>query len=543
MISENSLELLEYPKLLVIIAEQAHCPATRQAVLAIRPYGNLPDILQRQRLVEELRRLAAEGAPLLIFNFADIKPFLEKARPVGAVLDPLELSAFMPLMQLSSAIAGQIREAEEIPYLKILTRNLKGFPELMAFLERALDQEGNILDQASPLLAELRREIRQLEAQIRRKLEEIVREPRVEAFLQDDFITQRSGRWVIPVRMDSKTQIPGVVHDVSRTGETAFVEPLNIISLANQLENLMAEEKAEVIRILRELSIMVRQKADEIENEQAILVHLDLLSCLAHLADRMRMETPEIHEGTGIHLINARHPLLSLSFEKKGPRKQVVPLNLELGTETTVMVITGVNAGGKTIALKTSGLLLLMALSGMPVPADSASRFPLVDGLLADIGDEQSIESSLSTFSAHIQRITGIIDQADEKTLVLMDELGTSTDPVEGAAIACAVLKDLQDKGALVMATTHLTEIKGFVHRSEGMVNASMEFDQKTLTPLYRLRMGEPGQSHALEIARQYGLPETILETAHKLLSGREEGFEQLVADLNLKRREYETRS
>ena len=541
MISENSLELLEYPKLLTIIAEQAHCPATRQAVLAIRPYGNLPDILQRQRLVEELRRLAAEGSPLLIFNFADIKPFLEKARPVGAVLDPLELSAFMPLMQLSSAISGQIREAEEIPYLKILTRNLKGFPELMAFLERALDQEGNILDQASPLLAELRREIRQLEAQIRRKLEEIVREPRVEAFLQDDFITQRSGRWVIPVRMDSKTQIPGVVHDVSRTGETAFVEPLNIISLANQLENLMAEEKAEVIRILRELSIMVRQKADEIENEQAILVHLDLLSCLAHLADRMRMETPEIHEGTGIHLINARHPLLSLSFEKKGPGKQVVPLNLELGKETTVMVITGVNAGGKTIALKTSGLLLLMALSGMPVPADSASRFPLVDGLLADIGDEQSIESSLSTFSAHIQRITGIIDQADEKTLVLMDELGTSTDPVEGAAIACAVLKDLQDKGALVMATTHLTEIKGFVHRSAGMVNASMEFDQKTLTPLYRLRMGEPGQSHALEIARQYGLPEPILESAQRLLSGREEGFEQLVADLNLKRREYET--
>ena len=340
--------------------------------------------------------------------------------------------------------------------------------------------------------------------------------------------------------MDSKTQIPGVVHDVSRTGETAFVEPLNIISLANQLENLMAEEKAEVIRILRELSIMVRQRADEIETEQAILVHLDLLSCLAHLADRLHMETPEIDEKTGISLINARHPLLALSFEKKGPQKQVVPLTLDLGTESSVMIITGVNAGGKTIALKTTGLLLLMALSGMPIPADSASRFPLVEDLLADIGDEQSIESSLSTFSAHIQRITGIIRQADEKTLVLMDELGTSTDPVEGAAIACAVLKDLQDKGALVMATTHLTEIKGFVHRSEGMVNASMEFDQKTLTPLYRLRMGEPGQSHALEIARQYGLPETILETAHKLLSGREEGFEQLVADLNQKRREYE---
>jgi DNA mismatch repair protein MutS2 len=541
MISENSLELLEYPKLLGIIAEPAHCPATRQAVLAIRPYGNLPDILQRQRLVEELRRLSAEGSPLLIFPFADLKPFLEKVRPVGAVLDPLELSAFMPLLQMSSTVSGQLEEVEDLPHLKTLTRNLKGFPDLMTFLERALDQEGNILDQASPLLGELRKEIRQLEAQIRRKLEEIVREPRVGQFLQDDFITQRSGRWVIPVRMDSKTQIPGVVHDVSRTGETAFVEPLNIIHLANQLENLMAEEKAEVIRILRELSTMVRQRADDLEKEQVILVHLDLLSCLAFLADRMRMETPEIHEGTEIRLIEARHPLLALSFEKKGPQKRVVPLTLELGTESTVMVITGVNAGGKTISLKTTGLLLLMALSGMPVPADSASKFPLVDDLLADIGDEQSIESSLSTFSAHIQRITGIIHQTNERTLVLMDELGTSTDPVEGAAIACAVIRDLQGKGALVMATTHLTEIKGFVHRTEGMVNASMEFDQKTLTPLYRLRMGEPGQSHALEIARQYGLPETILETARKLLSGREEGFEQLVADLNLKRREYET--
>ncbi|OGP50777.1 MAG: hypothetical protein A2Y79_04740 [Deltaproteobacteria bacterium RBG_13_43_22] len=541
MIPENSLELLEYPKLMNILAEQAHCPATRQTVLAIRPYGNLPDILQRQRLVEELRRLSAEGSPLLIFTFADLKPFLEKARPVGAVLDPLELASFMPLLQLSSAIAGQIREAENVPRLKHLTLNLKGFPELLAFLEKALDHEGNVLDQASPLLAELRREIRQLEAQIRRKLEEVVREPRVASFLQDDFITQRSGRWVIPVRMDSKTQIPGVVHDVSRTGETAFVEPLNIISLANQLENLTAEEKAEVIRILRELSTLVRQKADEIETEQAILVHLDLLSCLARLADRLRMETPEVREGTEIRLIKARHPLLALSFEKKGPQKQVVPLTLELGSESTVMVITGVNAGGKTIALKTTGLLLLMALSGMPIPADSSSIFPLHDGLLVDIGDEQSIESSLSTFSAHISRITGILNQANEKTLVLMDELGTSTDPVEGAAIACAVLKDLQGKGALVMSTTHLTEIKGFVHRTVGMVNASMEFDQKTLTPLYQLRMGEPGQSHALEIARQYGLPEPILESAQRLLTGREEGFEQLVADLNRKRREYET--
>lgn len=540
MISENSLVLLEYPKLLGVLTEQAQGQATRQAVLDIRPFENLPPIIQRQRLVEEIRKLKAQGTPLGLHPFSDLKPFLERVRPQGAVLEPQELSAFMPVLGLSRNLSWQIREAEHFHHLEGLTSQLKGFPDLLTFLERALDQEGNILDQASPWLGECRREIRQLEAQIRRKLEEMIREPRIAAFLQDDFITHRSGRWVIPVRMDSKTQIPGVVHDVSRTGETAFLEPLNIISLANQLENLMAEQKAEEIRILRELSTMIRKRADELEVEQGILVHLDLLACLAHLADRLRMEVPEVHEGKGIRLVQARHPLLSLSFEKKGSRKEVVPLDFELGAEATVMVVTGVNAGGKTIALKTAGLLLLMALSGMAVPALSNSRFPLLLELQADIGDEQSIESSLSTFSAHISRISQILKGADQRTLVLMDELGTSTDPVEGAAIGCAVLKDLQEKGALVLATTHLTEIKGFVHRTEGMVNASMEFDQRTLTPLYRLRMGEPGRSHALEIARQYGLPESILEKAQKLLTGREEGFEQLVADLNQKRREYE---
>jgi len=542
MISENTLELLEYHKLLHILAEPVHSPATLQAVLDIRPLDDLSEIRQRQRLVEEIRRLAIEGTPLRFFPFADMKPFLEQVRPEGAVLEGLDLSAVMIVLRLSSSLSSQIQEAEDFPNLKNQTQKLKGFPDLLAYLERALDQEGNILDQASPWLAELRREIRQLEAQIRRKLEEIIREPQVAAFLQDDFITQRSGRWVIPVRMDSKTQVPGVVHDVSRTGETAFVEPLNILSLANQLENLTAEQKAEEIRILKELSSMIRRRADDLEKEQEILVHLDLLFCLAHLADRLRMETPEVHRGKDIRLIKARHPLLTLSFMKKGTGREVVPLNLDLGKSTSVMVITGVNAGGKTIALKTTGLLLVMALSGMPVPADSASRFPLLSDLPADIGDEQSIESSLSTFSAHISRITEIFNRADDKTLVLMDELGTSTDPVEGAAIACAVLKHLLDKGALVLATTHLTEIKGFVHRTEGMVNASMEFDQKSLCPLYQLRIGEPGQSHAIEIARQYGLPEAILETAQRLLSGREEGFEQLVADLNQKRLDYETK-
>ncbi len=540
MISDLALEQLEFPKLLQWVVERVHCPASRQEILNLRPLNHVEEIHTRQTFVEEVRRLSAEGNPLSFFPFPDLRPLLNKARPEGAVLEPLELAAFIDLLRLSRSIARHLAETENTPRLKDLAAPLQGYPELLALLERALDAEGNVLDLASPWLAELRQEIRRLESQIRKRLEEMVLDPKVAVFLQDQFVTQRSGRWVLPVRMDSKNQVPGVVHDVSRTGETAFVEPLYVIHLANQLENLKAEEKAEVIRILRELSAMVRRKADEIEKELLILIQLDVIQALGKMADRLGMETPEIGRGLEIRLHRGRHPLLALSLAKEGPGKEVVPLDLELGGQATVMVITGVNAGGKTIALKTVGLLLIMALSGLPVPADSGSVFPMMEKLLVDIGDEQSIESSLSTFSAHISRITDIVHQADPRALVLMDELGTGTDPVEGAAIACAVLHELKETGALVLATTHLTEIKGFVHRTEGMINAAMAFDEQNLIPLYQLRTGEPGRSHALEIARRYGLPEKILENARRWMSGREEGLEKLLADLQRKQREYE---
>ena len=540
MISEYTLEVLEYKKLLAILADGSHCPATREAVLEIRPLRERDEILSRQNLVADIRKMSAQGHPLGLALFSDLSPLLERIRPAGAVLESFELSMFIPVLRLAAGLSAQVGEAEGLPSLKALIRHLKGFPDLLIHLERALDDEGNILDQASPWLQELRREVRKLEAQLRKNLEEVIREHQVAPFLQDDFITQRSGRWVIPVRMDAKGQVPGVVHDVSRSGETAFIEPLAIISEANRLENLMADQRAEEIRILRELSSLIRKEADDLAAEHRMLIRIDLLAGLAAFGDRLKMANPEISEGVRIHLARGRHPLLTLAYEKRKAAGQVVPLDLDLGGESRVMVITGVNAGGKTIALKTAGLLWLMALSGMPVPADSSSAFSLLHDLQVDIGDEQSIESSLSTFSAHISRISGILKRADSKTLVLMDELGTSTDPVEGAAIACAVLKDLQERGALVLATTHLTEIKGFVHRSAGMVNASMAFDQETLTPLYRLRIGEPGQSHAIEIARRYGLPERILESARGLLSGREDGFEKLIADLNAKRKDYE---
>jgi DNA mismatch repair protein MutS2 len=537
---EHSLEILEFNKLLGIIADFAKSDASKRAILSISPLKSIDEINKRLRLIEEIRLMSQKGRPLIISPFPDIEPFLHKVRPEGAVLDPLELSGIMTFLNTANSILSQIKDDPDISFLNGLTEDITGHPEIISVLKRSIDSEGNILDSASVALKELRVSIKGLENRIRKKLEDITRDERVAAFLQDDFITQRSGRWVIPVRMDSKGQVQGVVHDVSRSGETAFVEPFSVISLSNELENLIAEQKAEEIRILRSISSQIRAVVSEIDVEYRTVIYIDMLNSIALFADRLGMETPLINEQNAVNIVNARHPLLMLAFQGKNMPQQVIPLDLRLGGDNTVMVITGPNAGGKTITIKTIGLLLLMALSGMPIPADSSSSLPFVHNLLVDIGDQQSIENNLSTFSAHVSNISRILKNAGTGTITLIDELGTGTDPDEGAALACAVLKELKNKGALVFATTHLTEIKGFVHKTKGMLNASMEFDQNTLTPLYKLRIGEPGQSHAFEAAKRYGLPDEIIESAKGILGIRKIELDTLIHDLNEKRRQYE---
>lgn len=535
-----SLDSVEFNKLLELAAACSHSDASGRAVREIVPFENIEDILKRQGRIRDIIRMSDEGMPLRIYRFPDISSLIAKVRPEGAVLDGVELAGFIPVLDISRDISLQIRESEGLPFLKELAAGLTGFPDLLRTLKRSVDSEGNILDSASALLADLREQTRRLEGRIRKKLEEMTRDENVAVFLQDTFVTKRSGRWVIPVRMDSKGQVAGVVHDVSKSGETAFIEPLAIIQTANELENLVAEQKAEEIRILRNISSRIRESAMGISDEYAVVVHLDLLNAIAVLAGDMEMEIPQVADSGGITIRRARHPLLLLALRKTGEARDVVPLDVGLGGDNTVMVITGSNAGGKTIAMKTIGLLLVMALSGMPVPASSSSVFPFVKRLLVDIGDEQSIESSLSTFSAHVANISKILKAAEQMSLVLIDELGTGTDPEEGGALACAVLKELRESHALVFATTHLSDIKGYVHRTAGMLNASMEFDQKSLTPLYKLRIGEPGQSHALETARRYGLPESIIDSAKAMLGGVKLEFDNLIADLNRKREDYE---
>ncbi|MDD2335937.1 MAG: endonuclease MutS2, partial [Geobacteraceae bacterium] len=539
MIRKEMVRTLEFDRILQEISRYCHSGVSRDAVLGILPLPEEDSIAKRFGMVEEIRNLASQGIPLRISPFEDVHPILEKLRPVGSVLAPLELVAFIPLLRTLAAIATQLAYRTDIPLLRELAGTVSGFPDILDPLQRSLDSEGNILDTASRLLFDLRTRKRSLTARIRKRLEEIVRERDITVFLQDDFVTQRGGRWVIPVRMDAKGQVPGVVHDVSNSGETAFMEPLEIIGLANELENLTAEEKVEEIRILREICSWIREDSDQIEAQLAILIHLDLLNSIASFANSIEAEVPRIGAGLQLQLKQARHPILLL-LQRAGSLAKTVPLDLSLGDEDSVMVITGPNAGGKTIALKTTGLLFLMALSGIPVPADGSSSFPFINSLLVDIGDEQSIQSSLSTFSAHVANISSILAQAGQRSVVLLDELGTGTEPVQGAALACAVLQDLQEQGALVLATTHLTDIVGFVHRQEGMVNASMEFDRETFTPLYRLKRGEQGQSHALEIARKYGLPGSVIERANGMIGRMESEFHSLLDDLKAQRRKYE---
>lgn len=540
MILKNTLEILEFHKILRLIADFANSDASKISILDIHPLNDKADIERRLKQISEIRKMSREGTPLSLYPFSDISHLIVKIRPEGAVLDAIELANFIPVLNIASDIFIQLRERQDLPFLKDITNHLTGFPDILNILKKSIDSEGNILDSASFLLSDLRAQIRKLEARIRKRLEEIVRDERLSVFLQDDFATIRSGRWVIPVRMDSKGMVHGVVHDISKSGDTAFIEPLSIINLSNELENLIAEQKAEELRILRNICSMIRKVVDDINAEYKTIVYLDVLNCIAKFADMLHMETPRINDFDSIHLFGARHPLLQLSLQKKDSTQQVVPLDVQLGGDHTVMVITGANAGGKTISIKTIGLLLLMALSGMPVPADSSSILPFIQSLLVDIGDEQSIENNLSTFSAHISNISEILKKKDSKTVILIDELGTGTDPDEGAALACAILKEIRKSSALVFATTHLADIKGFVHRTEGMLNASMEFNQKTLTPTYRLRIGEPGQSHALEIAKRYGLPDSLIDDAKGMLGSMKVEFDHMISDLNIKRLEYE---
>jgi len=394
-----------------------------------------------------------------------------------------------------------------------------------------------VLDSASERLAAVRWQLRETRRHLQDRLASIVKSKKGQSALQEQLITERNGRYVLPVRAEAKRELRGIVHDVSNTGATVFIEPMETIESGNDLRQHEVEERQEIERILAELSAMVGAAAEDINANIGILARLDLALAKAYYAEKIRAVEPEIADGAEggarlLKLINARHPLL---------RGEAIPLNVEIGRDFCILIISGPNAGGKTVALKTIGLLVLMAQAGLPVPCADGTVMPVYDEVFADIGDEQSIEQTLSTFSAHISNLARIVKKSSPHSLVLLDELGISTDPGEGAALAQAILTHFLDSGTNVVVTTHYSELKAFAHLNKKLRNASLDFDPVTLMPTYRLTVGMPGGSNALNIASRFGLPEDIVSNARSIMSQGSQEVEAMMVDLAAERKKLES--
>jgi DNA mismatch repair protein MutS2 len=455
-------------------------------------------------------QLLAGPGPLPVGDGDDLTPLLERLHAEGAVVAATDLVAVRAAAEAAAACRKALGAADgNWPLLQALAAALVPLPQLVATIRRTIGPRGEMLDSASAELGQLRREAQKMRTRIKHQLDGLLTDERYAGVFQEQLITDRNGRYVLPVRTDHSGRLRGFVHDVSASGQTLYVEPAALLDGNNRLQTLLREAQREEERILRQLSAMVRTARRELADNQAILAVLDLRQAIARFAGEIDAVIPQLADQPVLELAAARHPLLALQLGHG-----VVPVDLRLGSDSQVLVISGPNTGGKTVALKTVGLLVLMARAGLPLPCASGSRlFPFAP-VLADIGDEQSIESSLSTFSGHLNRVRVILAEADAQTLVLLDELGTGTDPGEGGALALAVLDQLRQQGARTMVTTHLHLIKGYAHLEDGVENAAVEFDAESLRPSFRLHYGIPGASHAFTIARRLGLPDQLLARA-----------------------------
>ena len=540
---EKTLHTLEFPKVLERLAEYTAFPASRQKALALRPTDDLAEALRRQAETSEAVRLLATHPSLTIGGARDVRPQVDLALH-GGVLTPTEL-----LDVRSTLIAGRDlarlfdRLKVQYPYLSEMAAQLPQPPGLIEAIGRAISDRGEVLDTASPKLAAIRRDLHIVHDRLLSKMQHMLNDPKINPFLQEALITQRDGRYVLPLRSEFKGRIHAIVHDQSASGATLFVEPLAVVELNNQYRELQLAERDEERRILAELSQQIALHAQEILQMVEVIADLDLALARAKYSLDLRASEPDLRSfphqpktlpsgitlpGSIIRLYEARHPLLD--------PQTVVPIDAELDEQTFAVVITGPNTGGKTVTLKTVGLLALMAQSGLHIPAQSGSTLTVFGNVFADIGDEQSIEQSLSTFSGHITNIIRILKQADARSLVLLDELGAGTDPQEGAALAQAILSHLLERGITTLVATHYPELKAFAHAKPGVVNASVEFDLETLRPTYHLIIGLPGRSNALLIAERLGLPADIIETARAGINPADLQAEDLLEEIHRQR-------
>lgn len=528
---EKSFSKLELDQVLARLAECAGSEGGKEACLLLRPTSDLEDVnamLQQTAAASDL--CAKKGNPVF-GDVTDVSTSLERADRGGS-LQPVELLRIAGVLRCARNIKAYVSEDEPATVLDTLFHALNANKYLEDRIFGAILSEEEIADTASPELADIRRHMRIQAGKIRDSLQKVISSPAYSKFLREPIITIRQGRYVVPVKSECKNDVPGLVHDVSATGSTYFVEPMSAVNANNALRELELKEKKEIERILAELSAEAAAHAENINLDYAMLVQLDVIFAKAKLAYKMNAWAPLMNDQGRVELRKARHPLID--------PKKVVPISLRLGSDFDTMIITGPNTGGKTVTLKTIGLLTLMAECGLHVPAGDGSVLSTFDAILADIGDEQSIAQSLSTFSSHMRTIVDVVEQCDDRTLVLFDELGAGTDPAEGAALAIALIEFSRKMGSRVVATTHYAELKLYAMRTKGVINASCEFDVETLQPTYKLLIGIPGKSNAFAISRKLGLPEDILKEANDLVGKSDKDFEDVLSQLEQQRQQME---
>lgn len=527
----KSLIKLELDQVLALLADNAGSAEGKSACLSLRPEPDLEtvrDLLAQTTAASEL--CMQKGRPSFS-GISDILPSLERA-DMGGSLQPKELLSIAGVLRCTRNVKSYVSDADKATILDPLFNMLSPNKYLEDSIFGSILSEDEIADTASSELADIRRHMRIQSSKIKDSLQKIISSSAYAKYLQEPIITIRQGRYVVPVKSECKNDIPGLVHDVSATGSTYFIEPMSAVSANNALRELELQEKKEIERILAKLSVDVAGHAEGIRDNYSILIKLDVIFAKAKLAYKMNAWEPEMNDQGRVELHNARHPLIDT--------KTVVPISLRLGSDFDTMIITGPNTGGKTVTLKTIGLLTLMAECGLHIPAGEGSCLSTFDTILADIGDEQSIAQSLSTFSSHMRTIVQVVEQCDNRSLVLFDELGAGTDPAEGAALAIALIEFCRKMGGRVVATTHYAELKLYAMRTDNVINASCEFDVETLQPTYKLLIGIPGKSNAFAISRKLGLSENILKEASDLVGQSDKDFEAVLNQLEQQRQQME---
>ena len=515
------LKTLEYDKILSMLKDRSSCCVSRELVESMEPSGDFDEVERELKLTAEAETLFYRTGRSPVDDFPDMRHCLERMH-AALFLSTGELLGIASCLKSARIAKETLTKENEGSYLYNMASCLTTHRSAEEEINRCIISEDEIFDGASPALSRIRRSMRIANEKVREKLNSMIRSSSYQKYLQEPLVTIRNGRFVIPVKQEYRQQVPGLIHDQSGSGATLFIEPAAVVELGNEYKKLLAEEAEEIERILTELTAMLAPYAGEIREDLNILGSIDLVFAKARLSRELNATMPKLNRENYIRIVRARHPLI--------PSDRVVPIDIWIGRDYRSLIITGPNTGGKTVTLKIVGLFSLMVQSGIFVPANEGSEFPVFQSIYADIGDEQSIEQSLSTFSSHMKNIVGILDKADENSLVLLDELGAGTDPIEGAALAMSILEDLNDRHCICVSTTHYSEIKAFAMTHEGMENASMEFDVDKLCPTYKLYIGIPGKSNAFEISSRLGLPDRIISNAKSLLKGEDVRFEDIIS-------------